>query len=801
MSDVPSWTSTTPVPGFRRVRGRDGGREWNEVGQVLELLQSVLALKARPPELPVGLVGRPLLAERLTAATARPVTLVSAGPGTSKTFTVAAWAKSDDAPWPIAWLSLDASDNSVQSFWSSMLFTLGACGGVPDDNGLRDITPAAGFGPEEVLAVRARLAELPRPIVLVLDDFHEVTDDTVLTSFGELVDHLPDSLRLVLISRSDPTLRLHRLRASGDLTELRTTDLTFTAKETAALFENAGVPLRADQVEVLQDRTEGWPVGLRLAVLSLNRDDVDASIHRLSGTDKAVADYLVGEVLQQLSPHNREFLLRTSVVERISGPLADQLTGRSDSSVLLENFARANAFVIGIGGDSGWFTYHRMLRELLLYRFALEQPAALRQAHRAAAQWFSTIGDHIEAIQHSILAGDDEVAGRTLLRVIPKVLSPEGPALAGAIAPLAAAAIERPCLPTLLASAVCHYHHYEIAAMQRDVTAARQFLDEAGDARAGTEAALFLFDMAGRRCAADSAAVQTIAAQVIDLVAHTTRRVLPAGPAFRVIAVINRAGAQIWTGGTADTATVLNDAAEEAFELGLLLPQLNALGHLALLDVFAGRCTAAARRAAEATEIIDRRGWGSEPQALATYLAQALIDLARHRPTAAGQHVRRGLAASGQHTDRTLRIALGIAWVEATIGRGDARAAIAADARVIDGIDRTPAAPALLRSWAAAAGAEALLSAGEPEKARARIAVQTPMASTNGHATNGHATNGHATNGHATNPPRQRPRHRRPGIGGADSAGADLPGPRSARTGQHRSHPNADRSVALPNRP
>lgn len=693
-----------------------------------------MALKAAPPVLPPDLVPRPALAHRLGEGASRPVTLVCAGPGTGKTLTVASWARSDEAPWPVAWLSLDAADNTLQAFWSAVLCSLSDCGVTPREGSLRDLSPATGFGPEEVLAVRAILASLPLPVVLVLDDFHEITDDAVLATFGELVDHLPDSLRLVLISRSDPTLRLHRLRASGELTEIRTADLAFSQVEAAILFEQAGIPLRAEQVAVVRERTEGWAVGLRLAAFSFAAGDLDAAIGRLSGSNRAIADYLIGELMQRLSPDTRDFLLRTSVVERISGPLADHLTGRSDGQALLEGLARANAFVVAIGGGFGWFSYHRMLRELLLYRLALEQPKVLREAHLAAARWLLESGEPIEAIRHSI-AGDDTVgAGRILLKVIPKVVSPEGPALAAAVAPLAAEAPEKPGLATLLAAATWHFHHHQFAAMQRDVDAAREFLDDAGDTRTSAEAMLSTYDMAYRRTVADSEAVQRLAQQVIDIVDRTPRRLFPAGPALRSIAVINRAGAQIWTGSADDTVMSLENEAETARELQLLLPHLNAIGHLALSDVLVGRCTSASRRTAEAMEIIDRRGWGSEPQALATYLAQALVDLARQRPTEAGHHVSRGLSSSVHHTDRALRLALGAARVEVAVGRGDARAAMAADERVLDGLERTPDATAVLRTLIAVAGADALLLAGQPERAAARLLADSPTSNRNGSA-------------------------------------------------------------------
>lgn len=392
---------------------------------------------------------------------------------------------------------------------------------------------------------------------------------------------------------------------------------------------------------------------------------------------------------------------------------------------MLEYFARANAFVMGIDGFPGWFTYHRMLRDLLAYRFAMEQTQALQQAHMAAAEWLFQNGEHVDSIRHSIATGDTAGAGRTFLCVFPKMMSPDGPALAVAIAPLAANAVIDPCLISLLASTTCHLDSNDYLAMRRDVDAARQYLDEAGEARAGAETVLLLFEMGAHRATADSTGVQCTAARVIDIVDRTPRRLLPAGPAFRIIAVINQAGAGIWTGRADDTESILKDAARDALQLGLLLPQLNAISHLALLDAFRGRLTAASSRAAEALAIIDRRGWGSEVQALATYVAQGVVDLARQQPTAASHHVHRGLAASGRQTDRALRLALGVTLVEIAVGRGDAAAAIAADARVVDGFQKTPSASSALRRWSAVAGAEALLLAGRGEEAVGRIVRET----------------------------------------------------------------------------
>ncbi len=684
-------------------------------------LQSVLAVKTQPPAAPLGIIDRPALNAMLTSGTTKPVTLVSAGPGAGKTLTVAAWARSGRSRTPIGWLSLDASDNDLRSFWNNIILALVASGGVPETSPLRDITPANQFGATEVLELRCRLTELPRPVILVLDDFQEIVDDDIVTSFGELVDHLPTTLRLVLLTRADPVLRLHRLRVDGKLAEVRTADLAFDDSETRELFEGHGIALSADQAAALQVRTEGWAAGVRLAALSLNRDDIAAGIERFSGSERSVAEYLIGEVTEQLSAQDREFLLCTSIVERLNGPLAEHLTGRADSQELLENLVRANAFVVALGERNEWFSYHRLLRELLQHRLSLEQPATALELHLRTAQWMLAQGEPIESIRHSVLANDLQGAGRTLLSVLVRVLSLEGPALAAAIEPLARTAPEHPSLTSLLAAAGCHYHRQEIGAMLRDATDAKAFLDTAGDTRPAAEIVIALFELAAARMRADSAATWQLADHALAIIDRTTPQVLPTGRAFRAVALVNRAGAEVWTGIRPDTAATLIDMAREAAEVGLLLPHVNANSHVALIDAMHNRCTAAHSRATDTVRFAERRGWRAQPQVLGAILALALVGTSRHDVETAAGWVSRGLAAGGQDTDRALRLGLAIAAVQVAVGRGDVAAALTADARAIDGLTRTPDAAPLLRRWSGVAGAEALLLAGRPAEAVDRI--------------------------------------------------------------------------------
>jgi LuxR family maltose regulon positive regulatory protein len=699
-------------------------------GAVLDHLSSVRELKARPPTVPPRLVPRPSLTGRLTAAARLPVTLVCAGPGAGKTLTVASWVAAGATPGPVGWLSVDSSDSDPVVFWSDLVWAVIRSGGVPTNSSLRELALTTVFGAAELMTVLDRLAELPTPVVLVLDDFHEITNSAVLDSFGHLVDHLPPTLRLVLLSRADPVLRLHRLRVSGQLTEIRADDLAFTELETAELFRGAGVRLTDSQVTTLRNRTEGWPAGLRLAAMSLDPQDVQAGIDRFSGTDRAVADYLIGEVTRLLPAADRDFLLAVSVVDRVSGPLADQLTGRGDGQLVLEQFVQTNAFVVGLGSDGQWFRLHPLLLELMRHRLALERSAWKTELHRRAAAWLAGHADPIEATRQWISAGDERQAGRTLMAAIPKLLTPQGPALAAAVAPLAAAASSAPSLTALLSAAVWHYHRREYQAMLRDAVDAADYRDEAdADVRPAVEVVLNQLRLVGQRAAGDPAGVIATARNILRLIDGVPRHLLPGRPVYRVLASVNLASAQVWTGrpgGDSDELEqLLEKGAAEADALGLPLTRLNAHSHLAVLEAMRGRCRAADRRTAELLDAADRHGWGSEPQFLAALLARALVELGRQRPASAAGFLQRGLTASRGETDRSIRLAMGVAATLVAVGQSDLAAAVAADQRLVAGLTRTPGVPHQLRRWAAVAGAEVQLLDGHPTQALARIGAPT----------------------------------------------------------------------------
>ena len=690
-------------------------------------LSPIAALKTSPPAVPPSLVRRPRLEERLTRGTTRPLMLVSAGPGAGKTLSVASWVASVHSARPVAWLTVGEADNDLGTFWTDVLDALRACGAPPADSQLWDLMPATAFGDAEVEGIRGLLAELPQQIVLVFDEFEAITDTSVLASFARLLDPPLPTLRLVVISRADPVLRLHRLRVAGQLDEIRTRDLAFTGSETEALFDLHGLAISPPQRDVLLSKTQGWPAGLRLAAMSLDGSDVDEGIARFSGSERSVADYLTEELTDRLPPEDRDFLLTTSVCDQLTGDLADRLTGRVDGRLVLEKLVGANALVVDLDGRGEWFSYHPLLRELLRHRLTLERPGASARLHLIAARWHAARGDFIAAIGHAILAGDCDLAGEFLLTALPLLLSPEAPRLVAAIRPMAVRADAAPSLSTLLAAATWHFSRREMTAMQRDVADAEGYLDGLqGTARDVADVAIAVFQVTAARARGDAQGCLRESERAIAVLERTTRRTFPAWRQYRATVLSNLGVGQLWLGDFAAAESSLTLVQQETMELGLELVHINAESHLAVIDAVHGRFQRAEAQAMGALGTVRRRGWASEPQALGSYLALTLVELGRGRLDAATAHLKRALAASGGLTDRNLRLAIDAAAVSLAIARGDVAAIRVADARLTADLSRTPGASDLLRRWCAIVGVHALLAMDAADSARTIVRRMRP---------------------------------------------------------------------------
>jgi LuxR family maltose regulon positive regulatory protein len=342
-----------------------------------------------------------------------PLTLVVAPAGWGKSTLVADWLRQDRVA--AGWVSLDGGDDDPKRFWRCLLLAADQAApkaataalrrlDAPGSDVLRDVLPA--FINELTLS--------EAPLVLVLDDYHLVTSAQVHASVATLLDRCPPQLHLVLITRADPPLQLSRLRVRGDLTELRAEDLRFSLDEAREFFsDRLGTGLSERDVHKLLERTEGWPAGLQLAALRLrDRADPSAFIERFTGADWHIVNYFGDEVLVSQPPQVREFLLVTSVLNRMCAPLCNALTGRADGAELISEIHRANLFLIPLDDERRWFRYHHLFGGLLRHELARTAPEQPSRLHQRAAEWYASNGDAAEAIGHAFASGDDSLSRR-----------------------------------------------------------------------------------------------------------------------------------------------------------------------------------------------------------------------------------------------------------------------------------------------------------------------------------------------------------------------------------------------------
>jgi LuxR family maltose regulon positive regulatory protein len=441
----------------------------------------LLATKLYVPRPRPGFLARPRLLERLNQGTAQELTLICAPAGFGKTSLLGDWARRSRQP--VAWLSLDGGDSDPARFWRYVAAALDKL--RPGVGGRVEALFQSGQPPLEavVTVLVNELVEGSEQVVLVLDDYHLVETASVHDSLAVLLERLPPQLRLVLASRADPPLPVARLRAGGQLTELREADLRFTPEEAATLLRTAvGPGLPEAAVAALGDRTEGWVTGLQLAALSLRgQADIGAFVEGFSGSHRFVLDYLAEEVLDRQPEPLRAFLLETSVLERLSGPLCDAVTGRTDSQQLLEQAERANLFLVPLDEERGWWRYHHLFADLLRVRLQQEQPDRVEKLHRAAAAWYGTHALADEAIGHALAAGDADWAAQLIERQADaRILRWEGATLQRWLAALPPELVgSRPRLS--LALAVLALISGDLEAIEGPLEAAERGLAEAAD--------------------------------------------------------------------------------------------------------------------------------------------------------------------------------------------------------------------------------------------------------------------------------------------------------------------------------
>ncbi|HET7450896.1 MAG TPA: LuxR C-terminal-related transcriptional regulator [Gaiellaceae bacterium] len=348
----------------------------------------------------------------------RRLTLVAAPPGFGKTTLVAEWVSADDGP-AAAWLSVDEDDNDPARFFTYLGAALQRVEPELAGRALAALrTPGVDLVEVVLPLLLNDLASLDRDLVLVVDDYHLITNPQIHEALTYLIDRSPASFRLVLATREDPPLPLGRLRARGELGELRADELRFSEEETTAFLTDAlGLELSVEDVERLQGRTEGWPAALYLAALSLQgRPDASALIERYAGDDRYLVDYLTAEVLARQPPELRSFLLQTSILKRFCGALCDVVCEREDSATLLAELERANLLLVPLDTTREWYRYHHLFGDLLSHELTATNGDAVAVLHRRASAWYRDAGLIVDAAHHATAAGDVDAAAELVAR-------------------------------------------------------------------------------------------------------------------------------------------------------------------------------------------------------------------------------------------------------------------------------------------------------------------------------------------------------------------------------------------------
>ena len=654
-------------------------------------------------------VVRPRLVELLDRAMERPLTLVSAPAGSGKTELLTHWIGAGRAPGPVAWVPLGHDDADAYRFWADVLASLGA---AHADLATLAPPPRGELRPF-LTSVINTVSEVEDPLVLVLDDFHLVGSPGIVRDLEWVLENAPPNLRLVVASRSDPLFRLQRLRVAERMSEIRAADLAFTREEAAALLR--GLELSADDVDSLWRRTEGWVAGLKLARLSLEgHADPHAFVAGFTGGDSAVSDYLISEVVARQPAETLHFMLRTSIVERVSGDLAEALTGDSSGRHTLRELARRDAFVSAVGEEGGWYRYHPLFADVLRAELHRRMPGEAPRLHRLAAAWHARHGTPLEAVRHAVEAGDwalaAEVVGEHWLVF---VLRGGGSVLYELV---------RRIPGDILRS------HAELA------LATGGLLLEQGDHEGADELLVRAHDLAEglpaprrRRFAVSSTATtlyrarlrgdlqEALSAARVVLDEHWDREV---AVEVRALTLANLGIAEFWGGDLGSAETHLQQAAGLALECGNDFVLFLAESYAAAADARAGRPREARTRAHTAIQLAERRGWTGLAHAAIAYATLATVHLWHGEIDAAERIADCAAESLEQASEPLLRPAVAQVRARLHVLKGDPLTAL----DLLVSANAGGPLPPFLRVSSGLLEAELWLGLGEPARARRRLA-------------------------------------------------------------------------------
>ena len=567
------------------------------------------------------LIDRGELLAALDHAAARKVTIISAPAGSGKTSLLRAWADRLGQPHRIAVVQVQRDQHDAQQFWLALLGAVGQASAPPS----RAEPPAAtpGFdGRAMVERVLSELADQRGGLILVIDDLHELTSPDALVQLTRLLTNLPGEVHAVLATRRDLPLRLHQLRLTGELAEIRAADLRFSQRETRELLDASAIALSDAGAALLHERTEGWAAGLRLAAISLaGHPDPERFVAEFSGSDRTVAEYLIAEMLERQPDEVKDLLLRTSLLDRVNGELADLLTGRPGSERILLALEDANAFVVSLDPERTWFRYHHLFADLLRLELRRALPAEVPTLHRRAAEWFAQHGQVVDAIRHTQAAADWPGAAR-LLADYSFSLTLDGhtqtiQALLQAFPPGA----DQPELALVHATVDVVQGRLDEAAAH--LVVAETYAETAPpDRQRRLQLAIASLKLSLARRRGNFAGVLEQAKFLTSPITGPSDEDIALGSDLRAVALMNLGIIEAWSLALPDAERHLQEGAVLARRIGRPYLEVSCLAQLGFASKIRPFATTR-RRCHEAIALAERHGWGAEP-----IIAPALVTLA-----------------------------------------------------------------------------------------------------------------------------------------------------------------------------
>ncbi len=632
--------------------------------QSVSAIDPILASKITAPDVSRLAVPRSRISDLLARGTRWcPLTVVTGPPGSGKTMALALWAATE--PGPVAWVALDGYDNRPASFWSYVVAALRRSG--------TDIPETLAADPLEhpadhvfLLRLVSALAGQDPPVILVLDDFHVLTEPEVLAGLDFVLRNVGPGLRVVVSSRTDPPLRLHRYRLAGELAEIRASDLAFNITEAGLLMDQYGGAISADSLECLTRRTEGWAAGLRLAAISMDtHPDPDQFVKELVTEDSALTAYLVEEVLNTQPPQAQEVLLSTSILDQVSSEAASDLVGSEQAAGILPDLARANTFVQPIG--SGWYRYHPLFAEVLRLKLRLRYPERVPELHRRAARFYQRSGSLSSAVRHAARAGDWQLAASMVIGdlAIPEIIGPQrGQSLASEFSRMPDSQAWDQPHPYLVSAALT------LAAGGSESCAAALTTAETILARLPAEQEIparltaAILRLAASRQAGDLPLAAAAGARAETLASMIPGDILARYPGIRSQLLAARGVAELWSGHLDEAVSALGSGVTAATAWGTGFQQAECLGYLALAESLRGGLRRAAELAAQAAVAVtagEPHGPARRPNPAAA-VAMAWVHLERHELRETHALLEQADAALGASPDKLTGT---VAWLVA----------------------------------------------------------------------------------------------------------------------------------------